>query len=164
VPVFTDFKLHDITDPEDERAAEPLDMNQNVWSPKFVLGNRRFLTKRLWGCANEPPYFHHGLFTTLRQSVLAHAGEALASRQAFQSLRDYDRDSVIEFLKSLQVLAPGTSELVVDEKGRKRQWSMVSNPAIGPLSSPRSLPVLVGPTGSPASPAALVPTHRWNPN
>ena len=30
-------------------------------------GNCRFLTKRLWGAANEPPFFHHGLFTTLRQ-------------------------------------------------------------------------------------------------
>ena len=52
-------------------------MNQTVWSPKFTAGNRRFLTKRLWGAANEPPYFHHGLFTTMRQAVLAHSGEAL---------------------------------------------------------------------------------------
>ena len=69
VPAFTDFKLHDITDPKADFGVEPLDMNQTVWSNKFVAGNRKFLTKRLWGCANEPPYFHHGLFTTLRQAV-----------------------------------------------------------------------------------------------
>lgn len=70
VPAYTDFKLHDITDPTDPSAAEPLDQNETIWSPKFRKGNRMFLTKRLWGCANEPPYFHHGQFTTLRQATL----------------------------------------------------------------------------------------------
>ncbi len=123
VPLFTDFKLHDITDPNDDYGFEPLDMNQGVWSKKFVAGNRRFLTKRLWGCANEPPYFHHGLFTTLRQAVLAHSGEALDTRRAFQNLSEYDQDSLIEFLKSLQVLKPGSTELVVDENYEKKKWS-----------------------------------------
>jgi hypothetical protein len=121
VPLFTDFKLHDITDPKDESAAEPLDMNQNVWSRKFFAGNRRFLTRRLWGCANEPPFFHHGLFTTLRQSVLAHSGEAVESRRAFQALSEYDQDSLVEFLKSLQVLPPGTKDLIVDENYRRKK-------------------------------------------
>ncbi len=121
VPVFTDFKLHDITDPADDYGAEPLNMNQSVWSPKFVEGNRKFLTKRLWGAANEPPYFHHGLFTTLRQAVLAHSGEAITSRKAFQSASEYDQDSLIEFLKSLQVLPPGTKDLVVDENYQSKK-------------------------------------------
>ena len=124
VPIYTDFKLHDITDPADDDAAEPLDMNQPVWSAKFAAGNRKFLTKRLWGCANEPPYFHHGLFTTLRQAVLAHSGEAVASRRAFQGLPEYDQDSLIEFLKTLQVLPPGTRDLVVDENFHKKQWTV----------------------------------------
>ena len=57
VPAYTDFRLHDITDPDDPAAAEPLDQNETVWSPKFHKGNRRFLTKRLWGCANEPAHW-----------------------------------------------------------------------------------------------------------
>jgi hypothetical protein len=121
VPVFTDFKLHDITDPQDEDV-ETLDMNQNVNAPKFASGNRKFLTKRLWGCANEPPFFHHGLFTTLRQAVLAHHGEALKERKAFQALEAYEQDSLIEFLKTLQVLPPGTNALVVDEDFKPREW------------------------------------------
>ena len=121
VGAYTDFKLHDICDPEDP-TVEPLDMNQTTWSPKFKGGNRRFLTKRLWGAANEPPYFHDGLFTTMRQAILAHAGEALASRHAFQALSDSERDAVIEFLKTLQVLPPGTRELAVDENYRKKPW------------------------------------------
>ncbi len=120
VPAFTDLKLHDITDPNEPAEAETLDMNWFVWSPKFSGGNRRFLTKRLWGCANEPPYFHHGLFTTLRQSVLGHFGEANAERKAFQSLPEYEQDALIEFLKSLQVLPPGTKYRVVDENFQPR--------------------------------------------
>jgi cytochrome c peroxidase len=71
VPVYTDFKLHDITDPTDATAREPVDMNQPVGSPAFFAGNRRFLTRRLWGIASQPAHFHHGLFTTLREAVPA---------------------------------------------------------------------------------------------
>jgi cytochrome c peroxidase len=120
VPAYTDLKLHDISDASER--GEPLDMNQTPWTAKFRQGNRRFLTKRLWGAANEPPFFHHGLFTTLRQSVLAHAGEALASRRQFEDLEEYDQDSLIEFLKTLQVLPPGTLNLVVDEKFQPKKW------------------------------------------
>lgn len=119
VEAYTDFKLHNICEPGE---AETIDMNQTPWSKKFKEGNCRFLTKRLWGAANEPPFFHHGLFTTLRQSVLAHAGEALDSRRAFQTLSSYEQNSVIEFLKTLQVLPPGTRDLLVDENFKPRQW------------------------------------------
>lgn len=120
VEAYTDFKLHDICEPGE---SEPLDMNQSQWSKKFKEGNCRFLTKRLWGAANEPPFFHHGLFTTLRQSVLAHSGEAQSSRQAFQALKADEQDGLIEFLKTLQVLPPGTKDRIVDENYRPRAWS-----------------------------------------
>ncbi|MDQ2712265.1 MAG: hypothetical protein M3Y24_08570 [Acidobacteriota bacterium] len=32
----------------------------------------------------------------------------------------YERDSLIEFLKTLQVLPPGTRNLIVDDKFRKK--------------------------------------------
>jgi cytochrome c peroxidase len=120
VPAYTDFKLHDISD--DAEGVEHLDMNRGPWSPKFNQGNRKFLTKRLWGAANQPAHFHHGLFTTLRRAVLAHAGEALASRRAYQALPEGEQDAVIEFLKTLQVLPPGTKDLIVDEQFLARQW------------------------------------------
>ena len=120
VPAFTDLKLHDISDPSE--AGEPLDQNQTPWTPKFHQGNRRFLTKRLWGAANEPPFFHHGLFTTLRRAVLAHSGEALDQRREFERLSEYDKDCLIEFLKSLQVLPPGTESLIVDENFKQKRW------------------------------------------
>jgi hypothetical protein len=119
VEAYTDFKLHDIAGPDD---VEALDMNQSVWSKKFKEGNRRFLTRRLWGVANMPNHYHHGLYTTMRRSVLAHSGEALQSRMAFERLPKYDQDSLIEFLKTLQVLPPGTKNLIVDEKFQAREW------------------------------------------
>jgi hypothetical protein len=122
VPAYTDLKLHDITSGPEDPNAESLDMNFGTWSPKFSTGNRKFLTKRLWGCANEPPFFHHGRFTTLRQSILAHSGEALPQRKAFQTLSKAEQDAVIEFLKTLQVLPPGTKDLIVDEHFRKKEW------------------------------------------
>jgi hypothetical protein len=62
------------------------------------------------------------MFTTLRQAVKAHDGEAKATRLAFEALSQYEQDSVIEFLKSLQVLPPGTRHLIVDEHGNKKNW------------------------------------------
>ncbi len=122
VPAFTDLKLHDITSGDGDPNIEPLDMNQPAGSPAFFAGNRKFLTRKLWGTANEPPFFHHGQYTTLRQAVLAHAGEALASRQAFEALSEHEQGSIIEFLKTLQVLPPGTKHLIVDEDGHPKRW------------------------------------------
>lgn len=130
VPAFTDFKLHDITSGPDDPNAEPLDMNQSPWSTNFSAGNRRFLTRRLWDVGSGPPYYHHGLFTTMRRSILAHSGEALKQRQAFESLPGCDKDSVIEFLKTLQVLPPGTRELVVDEHYRGREWPPITHRSV----------------------------------
>lgn len=97
-------------------------MNQPVWSKKFKEGNSRFLTKRLWGVANMPNHMHNGMYTTMRGATLAHAGEALDSRKAFESLPKYDQDCLIEFLKTLQVLPPGTKDLIVDENFHAREW------------------------------------------
>jgi cytochrome c peroxidase len=122
VPAYTDLKLHDICAGPDDPNIEVLDMQQPPGSNGFFAGNRKFVTRKLWGVANEPPYFHHGKFTTMREAILAHAGEALSSREAFEALSDYDRDSIIEFLKSLQVLPPGVTARVVDEDYHPRQW------------------------------------------
>jgi CxxC motif-containing protein (DUF1111 family) len=83
VPLYSDLKLHDLGD-----GAGPI------------------LTARLWGVANAPPYFHHGHFTTMRQAVLAHGGDAQEQCAAFAALPAADRDALIEFLKTLQVLPP----------------------------------------------------------
>lgn len=125
VPAFTDLRLHDICDGPDDPNIEPIDMHAAAGSPTFFAGNRRFITRKLWGTANEAPYFHHGQYTTLREAVLAHGGEAAWTRANFSALSGAERDAVIEFLKSLQVLPPGTPTLVVDERGRPRHWRSI---------------------------------------
>ena len=122
VPAFADLKLHDITSGPNDPNAEPLDQNQPAGSEKFFAGNTKFITRKLWGVGNSGPYMHHGKFTTIREAVLAHSGEALQAREAFQRLPAYDRDCVIEFLKSLRILPPGTRNLVIDEGGQPKMW------------------------------------------
>jgi hypothetical protein len=127
VPAYTDMKLHDVTSGPDDPNRETLNMHFPASSAEFFEGNSRFLTKRLWGAGNSGPYFHHGKFVTMREAILAHAGEALAERQAFEALPAYDRDSIIEFLKSLQVLPRDTRSLAIDDKGRPIQWPPPGN-------------------------------------
>jgi hypothetical protein len=120
VPAYTDLKLHDICSGPEDGNGEALDMQQVAGSAEFFAGNRKFITRKLWGTANEPPFFHHGRFATFREAVLAHAGEALASRKSFEALPMVEQNAVIEFLKSLRVLEPGTRSLIVDENGNPR--------------------------------------------
>ena len=130
VPAYTDLKLHDISatsDPKTDPECEPLDQNQPTGSPGFFAGNCKFITRKLWGFYNQGGAFmHHGKFTTAREAVEAHSGEALRSRQGFDRLPAALQDDLIEFLKSLQVLPTGTKSLVVDEHGRAKQWPPTS--------------------------------------
>jgi CxxC motif-containing protein (DUF1111 family) len=86
--------------------AEPL--------PEAGVAPELFLTKKLWGMANEPPYMHHGRALTITEAILMHGGEAQAARDAFAALPDHQRDSVIDFLNTLQVLPFGSDLVVFD--------------------------------------------------
>ncbi len=121
VTAFTDFKLHDITTGPDDPNRESLNQHA-VGTDAFFDGNGTFLTARLWGAANQPPYFHHGKYTTMRQAIEAHAGEAQATTDAWHALTDHERNSIIEFLKTLQVLPEDTRCMVIDENDRCRSW------------------------------------------
>jgi cytochrome c peroxidase len=120
VPAYTDLKLHDITSGPGDPNREPLDMNQTPGTAAFFAGNGKFITRKLWGIANQHSFGHHGLYTTMREAVLAHAGEAAASAGAFRSSSKYDQDCVIEFLKSLQILPLSAKSFCVDQNGKDR--------------------------------------------
>ena len=126
VSAYTDLKVHDISatsDPATDPECEPLDQNQPAGSPGFFKGNCKFMTRKLWGFYNQGGAFmHHGKFTTAREAVEAHFGEALVQKNAFDALPADQQDALIEFLKSLQVLAPGSRSLVVDERGNPKRW------------------------------------------
>ncbi len=122
VPAFTDFRLHDITSGPNDPNREPINQNAPAGSEAFFAGNARFMTRKLWGVANEPPYFHHGLYTTLREAIEAHRGEAYESYVNWTALSDMEHNSIIEFLKTLQVLPEDSKHLVIDEHGKKKHW------------------------------------------
>ena len=128
VPAYTDLKLHDMHDPSkpslaDDPECEPLDQNQPAGSTGFFAGNCKFITRKLWGFYNQGGAFmHHGKFTTAREAVEAHNGEAKPQRSAFDHLSDKQKEQLIEFLKSLQVLPPGSKSMVVDEHGNPKNW------------------------------------------
>jgi len=132
VPAYTDLKLHDISatsDPKTDPECEPLDQNQPAVlsgggaNPAFFAGNCKFITRKLWGFYNQGGAFmHHGKFTTAREAVEAHNGDALLQRKAFDALSVDQQNALIEFLKSLQVLPLGSKSLVVDEHGNPKHW------------------------------------------
>src|SRR6516165_7331296 len=135
VPAYTDLKLHDISttsDPKTDSECEPLDQNQPAGSPAFFAGNCRFITRKLWGFYNQGGAFmHHGKFTTAREAIEAHDGEARSRRLAFAALPSELQNSLIEFLKSLQVLPPGSQSLVVDEHGKPKRWPPSADSSAG---------------------------------
>lgn len=135
VPAYTDLKLHDITSGPDDPNREPIDMHrargsERNFSPEgFFAGNGKFITRKLWGVASKANFYHHGKYTTMREAVLAHAGEAQGSTDRFKALTAHEKDCLIEFLKTLQVLPPGTEALIVDEKFHARTWPPAANPS-----------------------------------
>jgi cytochrome c peroxidase len=127
VRAYTDFKLHDITRGPGDPNCEPLDMHQPAGSDAFFEGNCRFLTSKLWDVGSSGPYFHHGKFTTMREAIRAHHGEAQASRERWGKLPKRKKDAVIEFLKTLQILPKGTRHRIVNQRYEQRAWPPTAN-------------------------------------
>jgi hypothetical protein len=101
---------------------------------EFSDGNSLFLTKKLWGTANEKPFFSHGKFTTFREAIDNHFGEADGSRRRFSAdLAACEQAALIEYLKTLQVLDPralveangdaASLTLIVNEAYEAKPWS-----------------------------------------
>ncbi|MEZ5977256.1 MAG: di-heme oxidoredictase family protein [Planctomycetota bacterium] len=92
VPAFTDLKRHD--------------MGPDLAEPKVQAGvpGNMFLTKKLWGMANEPPFMHDGRSLTIDDAVRRHGGEGAASRDAYLALTEDQRKSIVDYLKCLQVV------------------------------------------------------------
>ena len=104
VPAFTDLKRHQM--------GEALDNEELI---QAGVPTDEWLTRKLWGMSSEPPFLHHGRATLISEAILAHGGDAQASRDAFAALTEKDRAAVVEFLKSLQVLPEGSNRLVITE-------------------------------------------------
>lgn len=88
------------------------DMKRHDLGPKFHERNydgtltTQFMTEPLWGVGSSPPYGHDGRSINLREVILRHGGEALASRNAFAKLPESQKFAVLEFLNSLVLFPP----------------------------------------------------------
>lgn len=100
VPLFADLKRHDMGD----ELKEQFEFGE--------ISNREFTTARLWGVADTAPYLHDGRATTLSQAIVAHGGEAEASRDAFLALTEDERLQLIAFLQRLRTPDRPNEELL----------------------------------------------------
>ena len=128
VPVFTDFRLHSLTPYfPNKLVAEPLNQMARAGTEQFSNGNSMFVTKKLWGAANEKPFFSHGMFTTFREAIANHFGEADLSRRYFEDdLTPCEQAAIIEYLKTLQVLDP---RRLVAANGDAARFTLIVNEA-----------------------------------
>ncbi len=89
IPAYTDLLIHDMG-PD---LADGIVMKDATGS--------EFRTQPLWGIIASAAYLHDGRAKTLEEAILAHGGEAQASRDSFANLSRSDRDHLIAFLGSL---------------------------------------------------------------
>ena len=116
VRAYTDLKRHNLCDPTDH--PDPIrflcneQLAQNRPDEDGRPGSEFFLTRKLWDVGNSGPYGHRGDLTTITQAILVHGGEARTARDAFVDLPTEDKAAIITFLKTLQVLPPGTERIM----------------------------------------------------
>lgn len=96
VPLYGDLKRHKIADAANDT------FGNELLAQRFVARDV-FITAELWGVGSTAPYGHRGDLTTLNEAILAHGGEARESRKAYAALPETDRQSIIAFLRSLEI-------------------------------------------------------------
>ena len=111
VRAFTDLKRHDLCD------AAPIHNEQITYfcNEQLVQGGvptDLWVTRKLWDVGNSAPYGHRGDLTTMTDAILMHGGEARDERDLFVALSQPEKDAIVEFLKTLQVLPEGSGEIV----------------------------------------------------
>ncbi|MFQ5489607.1 MAG: di-heme oxidoredictase family protein [Phycisphaerae bacterium] len=89
VPLYSDLLLHEILE-ADTPGIEDTSANM-----------REFRTAPLWGLSQTRPYLHDGSADTIDDAIRKHAGEASASRDAYDALSSSDKAAVQAFLETL---------------------------------------------------------------
>ena len=90
VPVFSDFKRHDMGEVLAARHVER------------GVPETHYITRRLWGLANTRPYMHDGSATLFDEAIGLHGGEGAFAAAAFANLPDGQKASLRVFLLSLR--------------------------------------------------------------
>ena len=93
VPVFSDFKRHDMGVELESRHIER------------GVPTRQYLTRRLWGLANTKPYMHTGAANLFDEAIALHGSEGSEARFAVENwnaLSEADKASLRVFLTALR--------------------------------------------------------------
>ena len=91
IPLYSDLKRHNMGAELDNERLKQRGIPTDIW-----------ITKKLWGFYDEPPFLHHGRATLLSEAILMHSGEAEESKKNFKKLSNSEKDYLIEFLKSFR--------------------------------------------------------------
>jgi len=104
---YTDLKRHHMCDdPSYPGAIRELcneEFPQGRPSQDGYPGQEFFLTADLWQVAESAPYGHDGRYNSMHSVILAHAGEARTSRDAYAALSRGDHLKVVKFLRTLRI-------------------------------------------------------------
>lgn len=117
VRAYTDLKRHVICDDQD-----PFFCNERLVQNGVPIAV--FITRKLWDVGNTAPYGHRGDLTTISEAILHHAGEARPQRERFAALSSDQQAEIVEFLKQLQVLPPGSPMTVTESELRRMLKSL----------------------------------------
>ena len=118
VRAYTDLKRHNLCDDPDHPNPIRFYCNEQLAQKRpdqdDKPGTEFFLTRKLWDVGNSAPYGHRGDLTTITEAILVHGGEARPSRDAFVALCVEEQAAIVKFLKTLQVLPPGSDPVIVE--------------------------------------------------
>lgn len=110
VRAYTDLKRHNLCDDGDTEDAIRFfcdeQLAQNRPDQDGRPGSEYFVTRKLWDVGNSAPYGHQGNLTTIAEAILRHGGEARSSRDQYVDLSYEERLAIVDFLRTLQVMAP----------------------------------------------------------
>lgn len=112
VRAYTDLKRHDLCDDEIRHFCNE-QLAQGRPDQDGRPGTEFFITRKLWDVGSSAPYGHRGDLSTITEAILAHGGEARASRDAFVASSQNDQAAVVKFLKTLQVVPEGKRRQIV---------------------------------------------------
>ena len=93
VPVFSDFKRHDMGDYLAGTHEE------------HGVSRRKYMTRRLWGAAQTTPYLHDGSATLVDEAIAMHTGagsEARPMAEGFLALEEGQKAALRIFIQSLR--------------------------------------------------------------
>jgi hypothetical protein len=119
IRAYTDLKRHNLCDPVDHPDSVRHFCNEQLAQTRPEQdgkpGTEFFLTRKLWDVGNSAPYGHRGDLPTITEAIWAHGGEGRPSYEAFHALPSNEQAAVITFLKTLQVLPPGSPRVIYDD-------------------------------------------------